>query len=229
MVAWMLNDAERERLNGFPTDISSEDIITFFTLTPVDKKQIPITTNASNRLGFALQLCTLRYLGFCPDILTPIPAEVLGYLAKQLGVDPNGLSDYGERAHTRTDHLQAIQEYLEFRKATQADFTALTAWLLDRALEHDKPSLLLQLLCEKLYKDKIVRPGITRLEKLVAAARSQAQEETFKVVSPLLTPEHKKFLDDLLVSNETTNRTRHAWLIKGATSNRVFLTIPAKR
>ena len=88
MATWTLSDAERERLNCFPTDISSEDIITFFTLTPVDKKQIPITTNASNRLGFALQLCTLRYLGFCPDILTPLPAEVLGYLAKQLGVDP---------------------------------------------------------------------------------------------------------------------------------------------
>jgi hypothetical protein len=62
MAAWTLNYAERERLNCFPTDISSEDIVTFFTLTPVDKKQIPITTNASNRLGFALQLCTLRYL-----------------------------------------------------------------------------------------------------------------------------------------------------------------------
>jgi hypothetical protein len=109
---------KRERLNCFPIDISSEDIITFFTLTPVDKKQIPLTTNASNRLGFALQLCTLRYLGFCPDILTPIPAEVLGYLAKKLGVDPNGLSDYGERAHTRTDHLQAIDLPVVMEKKT---------------------------------------------------------------------------------------------------------------
>lgn len=219
MASWTLTDAERERLNSFPTDISSADIITFFTLSSSDKKQIPITTNASNRLGFALQLCTLRYLGFCPDKLTPIPAEVLEYLAKQLGVDPNSLSDYGERAHTRTDHLQTVQEYLGFRKATHADFTSLAAWLRDRALEHDKPSLLLQLLCEKLYKEKIIRPGITRLEKLVATARSQAQTETFKRVSPLLTPEHKKFLDELLVSDEITNRTRHAWLSKGATSN----------
>ena len=95
----------------------------------------------------------------------------------------------------------------------------LSYWLLERALEHDKPSLLLQQLCEKLYQEKIVRPGITRLEKMVATARSQAQTETYKRVSPLLTPEHKKFLDDLLVIDETTNRTRHAWLIKGATSN----------
>jgi TnpA family transposase len=218
-MAWTLTDAERERLNCFPTDIPSEDIITFFTLTASDKEQIPITTNASNRLGFVLQLCTLRYLGFCPDKWTPVPAEVLDYLARQLGIDPNSLSDYGERAHTRTDHLQSIQEYLGFRKATQADFTSLAAWLCDRALEHDKPSLLLQLLCEKLYKEKIIRPGITRLEKMVATARSQAQAETYKRVSPLLTPEYKKFLDELLVSDEITNRTRHAWLSKGATSN----------
>ena len=166
-MAWTFNDAEREHLNCFPTDISSQDIITFFTLSSADKKHIPITTRAGNRLGFALQLCTLRYLGFCPDTLTPLPAEVLEYLAKQLGINTNSLSDYGERAHTRTDHLQTIQEYLGFRKATQADFTSLAAWLLDRALEHDKPSLLLQLLCERFYKEKIVRPGITRLEKLI--------------------------------------------------------------
>ena len=194
MAVWMLNAAERERLNCFPTDISSEEIITFFTLTPADKKQMPITTNASNRLGFALQLCTLRYLGFCPDKLIPVPVEVLEYLAKQLGIDPDSLSDYRKRAHTRTDHLQVIQAYLGFRKVTQTDFTVLTAWLLDRALEHDKPSFLLQLPCEKLYKEKIVRPGITRLERMIATARSQAQTETFKRVSPLLTLEQKIFL-----------------------------------
>jgi hypothetical protein len=32
--------------------------------------------------------------------------------------------------------------------------------------------LLLQLLCEKLYQEKIVRPGITRLEKIIATEAS---------------------------------------------------------
>ena len=113
-MAWKLNDAERERFNSFPTDISSEDIITFFTLTPADKKQIPITSSASNRLGFALQLCMLRYLGFCPDKLTPLPAEVLEYLAKQLGIDPNSLPDYGERAHTRTITCRQFKNTWDF-------------------------------------------------------------------------------------------------------------------
>src|SRR5207237_4050476 len=109
---------------------------------------------------------------------------------------------YGNRIKTRTEHLQEIQKHLGFHIVNQVELEILSRWLLDRALEHDKPSLLLQLLCEKLYQEKIVRPGITRLEKMIATARSQAQAETCKRVSPLLTPEHKKFLDDLLVSDE---------------------------
>jgi hypothetical protein len=42
---------------------------------------------------------------------------------------------------------------------------------LARALEHDKSGLLFQLACEHLRAEKIVRPGVTRLERLVMAAR----------------------------------------------------------
>lgn len=219
MAGWMLNDAERERLNGFPPEISQEDIIAFFTLSPSDINQIPKTASAGNRLGFIVQLCTLRFLGFCPDDLSSVPQDVLIYLAKQLEVPPISLSDYGERGQTRTDHLQVILAYLRFRKAGSTDMNTLSAWLLERVLEHDKPSLLLRQLCEKLYKEKIVRPGITVLERIIATSRSDAQTETFRRVSPLLTPERKKFLDNLLVNDEALKRTRHGWLIKGITSN----------
>ncbi len=51
-----LSDAERERLDGFPTQIIPGDIETYFTLSRSDRAQIPRTTSAANRLGFALQL-----------------------------------------------------------------------------------------------------------------------------------------------------------------------------
>jgi hypothetical protein len=51
---------------------------------------------------------------------------------------------------------------------------------------------------EKLYREKIVRPGVTRLERLVATARDQAHVETFRRLTPLLTEERKIFLDGLL-------------------------------
>jgi hypothetical protein len=44
----------------------------------------------------------------------------------------------------------------------------------ERALEHDKPTLLYELPCEKLRTDQFLRPGVTRLERLVAEARARA-------------------------------------------------------
>jgi len=172
-----------------------------------------------NRLGFSLQLCTLRYLGFSPNDISTVPDNVVSYVSKQLRVEPSCLKLYGERIQTQSDHLQEIQDYLGFHISSTLELEKHSRWLLERALEHDKPSLLLQLSCEKFYQEKIVRPGITRLEKMVATARSQAQEETYKRLSPLLTFEQKTFLDGLLVSDATTNRTHLGWLSKGATSN----------
>ena len=104
----------------------------------------------------------------------------------------------GAACHTRTTHLQQVQAYLGFRPALPLDFAALTTWLVERALEHDKPTLLLQLACDKLRRDQIVRPGITRLERLVATAREQAHAETFQRLTPLLPPTQQAWLDSLL-------------------------------
>ena len=66
----------------------------------------------SNRLGWALQLCGLRMLGFCPDDMTTVPAVAVRFLARQLDVDPGVLASYGVRAQTRTDHLAQAKAYL---------------------------------------------------------------------------------------------------------------------
>src|SRR5215207_3958664 len=57
---------------------------------------------------------------------------------------------------------------LGYRDATPEDLAALAAWLVARAQEHDKPTVLFQLAAEHLRAAKIVRPGITTLERLVA-------------------------------------------------------------
>ena len=62
-----LTAAERERLNRFPEWISDEDLRVFFTLSERDMQEVHKQRGAPNQLGFALQLCALRYLGFAPD------------------------------------------------------------------------------------------------------------------------------------------------------------------
>src|ERR1700752_4654073 len=107
-----LTATERDRLNHFPTPIPDEDLRAFFWLSEDDQHVLNRQRETHTRLGFALQLCALRYLGFAPDDLSTAPAEVVGYVARQLAVPPDVLPAYGERIKTRTAHPQQVQAYL---------------------------------------------------------------------------------------------------------------------
>ena len=212
MPTGFLSDAERERLDRFPAQILPGDIETHFTLSRADRRQLPRTVSPANRLGFALQLGALRFLGFCPDDLGTAPEAVVAFVARQLDVAPGELARYGRRGQTRTEHLRQIRQYLGFRKAAADDLARLECWLVDRALEHDRPTLLLRLACEHLLGLRVERPGVTQLERLIAAARQRAQRETYRRLTPVLTGDCKARLDSLLTVAPATGRSRLAWL-----------------
>jgi len=125
MPGQFLSAAERERLERFPREIAERDLNTFFTLSAADIAALPIYSAPQHRLGFALQLCVLGYLGFSPPDLTTAPAGAVAYIADQLDLDPASLARYGLRAHTRTDHFQRVLAYLGFRKAGPEDLRSL--------------------------------------------------------------------------------------------------------
>jgi Domain of unknown function (DUF4158) len=58
-----------------------------------------------NRLGFALQLCGLRYLGFCPDDLFTAPPAAVTFVAAQLRGRPG--RGHGKQAETAAGPLQS--------------------------------------------------------------------------------------------------------------------------
>jgi hypothetical protein len=212
-----LTEAERVRLTNCPPEIPEADVVTFFTLTDSDRRLLAGLRGDDNRLGFALQLCTLRYLGLVPADLTQTPRPAIEFLSRQLGVAPV-LTSYGERSQTRTDHLQEIERHLGFHKSTATEKTDIEGWLRERALEHDRPLLLLQLLCEKLHTQRIVRPGLTLLERAVTTARQQAQTATWELIAPLLSQEDQTKLDRLLVVEEKYGLTPLTWYRTGATT-----------
>lgn len=81
----LLTTEERERWQCFPSDLSFEDLAIFCTLSASDRAQNPRRSAPANRLGFALQLCTLRYLGFCPDDLSTIPPPATRHATRPPG------------------------------------------------------------------------------------------------------------------------------------------------
>ncbi len=214
-----LTEAETSRFIDYPAEISEMDLIPFFTLTDDDRKLITRLHHNPNRLGFALQLCTLRYLGFVPNNLQGVPAPVIKFLARQLDVSPEAIDSYGERAQTRTNHLTEIEEHLGFHKTSAAEKKEIGHWLRERALEHDRPLLLLQLLCERLHERKITRPGLTLLERSVTTARQQAHAVTWEMIAPLLSKEDRNRLDQLLAVNQELGLTPLTWYRTAATAH----------
>jgi TnpA family transposase len=219
MPVQLFTEAERARRNRFPEVMTYEDLVTFFTLSERDLESVPRYSASHNRLGYALQLCALRWMGFVPDDLTSAPPAAVAFVAQQLRVDPDVLAAYGARAHTRQDHLHAAQVHLGYHKVGRKDVKALADWLVERALEHDKPTLLYELTCEKLRSDQLLRPGVTRLERLVAETRERAQTETFRQLTPILTDDCRRVLDTLLEPDPARGLTRLTWLRRPAISN----------
>ena len=63
MQGYFLSDNEREQHQRFPAEIPSRDVSDYFTLSVADRRRVNRQRGPPNRLGFALQLCALRYLG----------------------------------------------------------------------------------------------------------------------------------------------------------------------
>ncbi|HEY9631597.1 MAG TPA: DUF4158 domain-containing protein [Coleofasciculaceae cyanobacterium] len=94
MPAQFLSDSDHDRLNRFPQEITQTDLDRFFWLSPDDHRAILGLRSDHNRLGFALFLCCLRYLGFFPEQLLQLPAFIIEYVAVQLQVSADALSLY---------------------------------------------------------------------------------------------------------------------------------------
>lgn len=103
-------------------------------LDQADRALIGMRRGEDIRLGFAVQLATVRVLGtFLPDPLD-VPWQVVTFLAEQLGVgDPSSVKAYTERAKTPYEHPVGDQPSVRLpelerrRRATRA-FLGARAW-----------------------------------------------------------------------------------------------------
>lgn len=217
MATRVFADEELERLRGFP-EISREELFRFFTLSPADVAFVDPGRGRgpADRLGVAIALCTLPWLGFVPDKVTAAPPVAVARLAEQLKVDAAHLRSYGRRVQTRTEHLRLVARYLGWRPAGAMEFKELDEFLLARALEHDSPTLLFRLGCEYLISARVIRPGPETLVRRVAHAREQAQRETYDRLAHEFTPARCAQLDALLVSDPSLRGvSRLRWLSTG--------------
>jgi TnpA family transposase len=199
-----LNQAERRRLERFPDRIAVEDLRACFALSDADRVLVFDQRGPQNRLGLAVSLCALRFLGFVPDDIASIADEALTFVADQVDAAPHELLAYGARAQTSSDHRQLVLAHLGWRRLDDDERDRLGRWLAQRAVEHDAPVTLVALTGEHLRARHIVRPPIDALARMVATARNDAHRHVDELLADQLDGPRRARLDALLEPGSAT-------------------------
>jgi len=209
----VLTDAQLESLFALPTD--DFRLIQHYTLTAEDIAIVVRRRRPHNRLGFAVQLCALRYPGRLIRPGEPIPLEVVRFVGQQLDIDPDDLALYATRAPTRYEQIDTLRELFGFRSLTQPDHQALSAWLLPIALTTVSGVTVAETLMSELRRRKIAAPGTSVIERMVAAALLQAERQVADFLTRGLSDTQRAGLDALLTIHEGTTVSNLSWARQG--------------
>jgi len=211
----LLTDDQRALLTQIPTDLSDRELARYYTLTAEDLQVINRRRRGGNRLGFAVQLCMLRFPGRTITDLPDIPTRVLALIAQQVGVPPTAFASYGQRLPTIYEHLDEIRAVFGYRNYDWRAMCKLARVLLPQALESDRPLPLAAAALQQLRQDKVIARGITTIERLVWGVLRIATRRVERALTRPLTAAQRTQLDALLTIDPALARrrlTRLTWL-----------------
>ncbi len=212
---------EREESYGrYVAEPSPADLARFFHLDDADRAVLADRRGDHNRLGFGLQLCTLRYLGVFLDDPTAVPPGVAAALAAQLGVADLVCLDRYRVGETRWDHAIEIRRRYGYRAfEEQPGHLRLVRWLYARAwLGEERPSALFEAAVARLMARKIILPGVSVLERLVARVRDRAAARLWRRLAMAPDPAQRAALERLLLVTEEGRQTPLDRLRRGPTT-----------
>ena len=174
----ILSASERESLLALPDN--RDNLIRRYTLSESDLFIIRQRRGAANRLGFAVQLCYLRFPGVVLGVDQLPFAPLLHLVANQLGITVDAWADYGGRAETRREHLGELQTVFGFESFTTGHHRLAMQELIEIAKRTDKGIVLATALVEMLRARAILLPRLNTIERVCAEAVTRANRLIYK-------------------------------------------------
>lgn len=174
-------------------------MIRHWLLSKQDLQLIQERRREHNRLGFAIQLCLLRYPGWPlgPDEIPP--PNLLEFVAQQLGTDPGAIGAYPRWDETRREHFGLLCKALGYRTYQTSPLPSqLRAHLRGEALSTDSAYTLIQSAASWLRERRIVLPALATLESLVRSVRSEIEQQVYQRLDTGLRQEHRVELEKML-------------------------------
>jgi len=206
----ILSAAERESLLALPD--TKDDLIRHYTFSDTDLAIIRQRRGPANRLGFAVQLCYLRFPGIFLGVDQSPSLPLLKLVADQLKVGVESWNDYGQREQTRREHLVELQTVFGFQSFTMSHYRQAVHTLTELAMQTDKGIVLVSALIEQLRRQSIILPTLNAIERASAEAVTRANRRIYEALSDPLSNGLRHRLDDLLKRRDNGKTTWLAWL-----------------
>ena len=166
----------------------------------------------ANKLGFALQLCVLRYPG---RLLAPgefIPPAVVDFIGRQLDLDGYELADYAVRSETRHEHLAELRRLYGFRSFSDHAARELGDRLREEAPLARSNEDLARRFVDACRQTRTILPTTTTIERLCADALVDAERRIETRIAERVPPGLRRGLENLLRETVDANVTRFVWL-----------------
>jgi len=205
-----LSSLQQAALVAVPED--EGELIRRYSFTAYDTALVQQRRGDANRLGFAVQLCHLRFPGQALGPGESPDPRLTNFVALQLGLDPGVWSEYAQRDETRREHLRLIIAAGGYHPFSLASYREMTVWLLPLAMQSDQGMVLAQAVLEELRCRKIIVPPIPVIGRLCAETGSRAVRQIHRVLTEPLGPTRRKRLDILFQLKEATTISVLAWL-----------------
>ncbi|MFJ9352207.1 DUF4158 domain-containing protein [Streptomyces sp. NPDC101237] len=178
-----LTDEQRRNYGTFTAVPDEGQLAGYFLLDRTARRRAMACRGARSQLGYALQLGTVRFLGTFLDNPEDAPAEVVEYVADQLGHSPSVLAGYGAE-RTRRDHRDAIKDAYGYRDLMGDAWWKLARWLWDRCWSgNERPIALFDLATLHLVENKVLLPSATILERMVTSIREHTNRKTWRTLA----------------------------------------------
>lgn len=225
-----LTDEQARGYGRFAAAPTREQLDRYFYLDERDRRLVEEKRRDYNRLGFALQLGTVRFLGTFLSGPTDVPEEVVTHVAHQLEQlevlefsDPKVvelLAEYGRRPNTFREHAQEIRREYGYKDYSDpVERLGLLRFLYARAwLRADGPTVLFDLATARLAERKVLLPGVSTLAREVASVRDRVSQRLWSTIARAPDPSRRERLLGLLAVPEGSRTSRLDRLRKGPTS-----------
>lgn len=158
----LLSDNERKQLLNIPEN--RDDLVRLYTFERMEIDLIRQRREDYNRLGVALQLALLRHPGMTMSQMLDnggLPDNLVIFIAEQIDIPVQTLSDYGLRGQTMTDHARELALALGMRPAARSDIPLMIEAAAASAWATDKGMPIASGIVEALRQAKIVLPALS--------------------------------------------------------------------